>query len=151
MGTPSIKFRVDFREVQQAIKDLRSRVENPRAMMQEIGDIISEDIKNMISTRKTGPDDKPWAPWAESTRKARERKGNAALGLLVDSGTLLRSITSQVIGQHNTVQIGTNVHYAGYLNNGTPKMPARPFLGVSKRAQEGINQAIKLYLGESLK
>lgn len=148
MGTPSLEFRVDFREVQQAIGDLRKKLENPRPLMQEIGDIIAEDIRNMISTRKVGPDDRPWAPWAPSTAKARERKGNAALGLLVDSGTLLRSITSQVIGSHHTVQIGTNVHYAQYLNEGTPKMPARPFLGISKRAQEGINQAIKLYLGD---
>ena len=148
MGTPSLEFRVDFREVQQAIGDLRRKLENPRPLMQEIGDIITEDIRNMISTRKVGPDDRPWAPWAPSTAKARERKGNAALGLLVDSGTLLRSITSQVIGSHHTVQIGTNVSYAQYLNQGTPKMPARPFLGISKRAQEGINQAIKLYLGD---
>lgn len=151
MGTPSLKFRVDFKEVQQAIGDLRRKVEDRRAVMQEIGDIIAEDIRNMIAIRKTDPQDKPWSPWADSTRKARERKGNAALGLLVDSGALLRSITAQVIGSHHTVQIGTNVKYAEYLNNGTEKMPARPFLGVSKRAQQGINEAIRLYLGENLK
>lgn len=148
MATASFDVRVDYREVQNAIGDIRKKLDNPRPLMQEIGDIIAEDIKNMISTRKTGPTDQPWAPWADSTRKARERKGNAALGLLVDSGTLLRSITSQVIGSHHTVQIGTNVHYAEYLNNGTPKMPARPFIGISKRAQEGINQAIKQYFGD---
>ena len=148
MATASFDVRVDYREVQQAIGDIRKKLDNPRPLMQEIGDIIAEDIKNMISVRKTSPTDQPWAPWADSTAKARERKGNAALGLLVDSGTLLRSITSQVIGSHHTVQIGTNVHYAEYLNNGTPKMPARPFMGISKRAQEGINSAIKLYLGD---
>ena len=148
MSNPSFDVRVDFREVQNAIGDIRKKLDNPRNLMQEIGDIIAEDIKNMISVRKTSPSDQPWAPWADSTRKARERKGNAALGLLVDSGTLLRSITSQVIGSHHTVQIGTNVHYAEYLNNGTTKMPARPFIGISKRAQEGINQAIKQYFGD---
>ena len=81
MGTPSLEFRVDFKEVQQAIGDLRKKLENPRPLMQEIGDIIAEDIRNMISTRKVGPDDRPWAPWAPSTAKARERKGNAARGL----------------------------------------------------------------------
>lgn len=148
MSNPSFDVRVDFREVQNAIGDIRKKLDNPRNLMQEIGDIIAEDIKNMISVRKTSPSDQPWAPWADSTRKSRERKGNAALGLLVDSGTLLRSITSQVIGSHHTVQIGTNVHYAEYLNNGTNKMPARPFIGISKRAQEGINQAIKQYFGD---
>jgi phage gpG-like protein len=120
-------------------------------MMKEIGDIVVEDIRHRISTLKQSPEGEAWSPWADSTAKARQRKGNAALGLLVDSGTLLRSITSQVIGSHHTVQIGTNVPYAGYLNDGTPKMPARPFLGVSERAQHDINEVMKQYLGEHLK
>lgn len=146
----SLEFRVNFKDVQSAIGNIRSKVENPRAMMQEIGDIIAEDIKNIIMKRNESPDGKPWAPWRPSTAKARERKGNAKQGLLWDSGRLLRSIKSQVIGSHNTVQIGTDIPYAGYLNNGTSKMSARPFLGVSARAKKGINEAIEQYLGKDL-
>lgn len=148
MSVPSVKFRIDAKEVQEAIGDIRRKLENPRNLMLEIGDIITEDIKHRITTLKTDPDDKPWAPWAPSTEKGRIRKGNAHLGLLFDTGTLLRSITSQVIGSHHTLQVGTSLHYAEYLNDGTKKMPARPFLGISKRAQASINQAITLYFGD---
>ena len=151
MSQKSLEFRVNFKDVQAAIGDIRTRVENPRALMQEIGDVIAEDIKNMITKRKMGPDDKPWAPWAPSTAKARKRKGNAGQGLLWDTGRLLRSIKAQVIGSHNTVQIGTDVKYAGWLNNGTEKMPARPFLGVSARAKKGINQVIESYFKKDTK
>lgn len=144
----SLNFRIDYREVQQSIGDIRKKLDNPRSMMQEIGDIIVEDIKHRIINTKTSPEDIAWAPWAPGTKKAREKKGNAALGLLYDTGTLLNSITSQVIGGHNTLQVGTNVKYAGWLNEGTEKMPARPFLGISKRAQESIDEAIHLYLGQ---
>lgn len=145
-----LEFRVEAKEVQQAIGDIRKKLEKPRDMLREIGDIIVEDIKNRIVKTKQSPENEaPWAPWAPSTAKARERKGNAALGLLFDSGNLLNSITAQIVGSHNTLQIGTNVHYATYLHNGTPKMPARPFMGISKRAQQGINEAIKMYMEKS--
>lgn len=143
-----LDFRVDAKEVQQSIGDIRKKLANPRSMMQEIGDIIVEDIKNRITTTKKDVNtDKSWSPWKPSTKKARTKKGNAALGLLYDSGELLNSITSQVVGSHNTLQVGTNVPYASYLHEGTPKMKARPFMGVSERAQESINEAIVLYLG----
>lgn len=142
-----LDFRINYREVQDSIGDIRKKVENPRSMMQEIGDIIVEDIKHRIINTKTSPQDEAWAEWAPSTAKAREKKGNAALGLLYDTGTLLNSITSQVVGSHHTLQVGTSVPYAGWLNEGTEKMPARPFLGISKRAQESIDEAIRLYLG----
>ena len=148
MSAPSIQFRIDAREVQEAIGDIRKKLQNPRNLMLEIGDIITEDIKHRITTLKTDPEDKPWTPWAPSTEKGRIRKGNAHLGLLFDTGTLLRSISSQVIGSHHTLQVGTNLHYATYLQEGTKKMPARPFLGISKRAQTSINEAIKLYFGD---
>lgn len=144
----SLDLRIDSKDIQQAIGDIRKKLDNPRNLMQEIGDIITEDIKHRIVNLKTSPDGVAWAPWADSTRKARERKGNAALGLLFDSGTLLRSITSQVIGSHHTLQVGTNSPYAEYIQNGTPQMPARPFMGISKRAQDSINQAINMYFGD---
>lgn len=141
-----LNLRVESKDVQEAIGDLRRKLERPRDMLREIGDIITEDIKHRIVKLKADPEDQAWAPWAESTRKGRERKGNAALGLLYNTGTLLHSITSQVVGSHNTLQVGTNVHYAKYLQEGTEKMPARPFLGISKRAQSAIDEAIKMYM-----
>lgn len=44
----------------------------------------------------------------------------------VDTGELRRSITSQVEGMFGIV--GTNKEYAGYVELGTYKMPAQPYL-----------------------
>ena len=150
----SLKFKVARNDINDAIADLEAKIKN-KDMMQEIGDIIVEDIRHRIVKLKADPDDKPWKPWAPSTAKARERKGNAALGLLFDTGTLLRSINAEVKnhGQKGgiTVYVGSNTKYAGWLNDGTEKMPARPFLGVSKRAKESIDEAINMYLTKDSK
>ena len=45
----------------------------------------------------------------------------------VDTGRLRNSITHAVEG--DAVYIGTNVEYAPYVELGTSRMPARPFLG----------------------
>ena len=64
--------------------------------------------------------------------EALERSGQlveneAARECPVDTGRLQNSITHEVEG-HKKVVIGTNVEYAGYVENGTSKMRARPYL-----------------------
>ena len=53
-------------------------------------------------------------------------EGEAKLRAPVDSGTLKGSITHDV--DKNTVRIGTNLEYAGYVEKGTSKMRAQPYL-----------------------
>ncbi len=142
-----LDVKVDFHEIQKALDGIRSRVTNPRPMLNQIGQVIVEDIKRSITQTKASPDGTKWQPWSPSTLKARTKKGNAAKGLLWDSGKLVGSINYQIIGSHNTLQIGSNVYYAEYLNDGTEHMPARPFLGISSRAQQDINEVIRLYFG----
>lgn len=142
-----LDVKVDFNEINAALGDIRKRIANPRPMLNEIGQVIVEDIKHSITTTKLSPSGEAWQPWAPSTFKARVRKGNAAKGLLYDSGALVRSIYYQIVGSHYTLQIGSSAVYAKWLNEGTEFMPARPFLGISSRAQQDINDVIKLYFG----
>ena len=44
----------------------------------------------------------------------------------VDTGRLRASITSEVSGLEG--KVGTNVEYAGFVEYGTSKMPAKPYL-----------------------
>lgn len=51
-----------------------------------------------------------------------------------------------------TVYVGTNVYYAGYVNFGTSKMPARPFLtqgvlGNQREIQELFRDAFDAFMG----
>lgn len=142
-----LDIKIDKGDIKDALGNLAKKVKESRDLMKEIGDIIVEDIKHRIVKLKKDPDDKQWAPWSKATKKARQKKGNATLGLLFDSGELNDSITSKVTSKNN-VQVGTNSPYAGFLNDGTNKMPARPFIGISKRAQKGIDEALKLHFGD---
>lgn len=54
-------------------------------------------------------------------------EGEAKLRTPVDTGLLRGSIDSKVIGDKE-VQVGTNVEYAVYVEKGTSKMRAQPFL-----------------------
>lgn len=46
----------------------------------------------------------------------------------VDTGRLRNSITYQVEAATNTVHVGTNVEYARYVEEGTYKQRAQPYL-----------------------
>ena len=46
----------------------------------------------------------------------------------VDTGRLRGSMTSKVDTANRQVIAGTNVEYAPYVNYGTSRMPARPFM-----------------------
>lgn len=80
-----------------------------------------------IMSRKKDPDQQPWAPWADSTKRHRVAKGTASRGLLHDEGLLLASLIHKA--DQDSVVIGTPINYGAYLQNGTPLMPAREFLG----------------------
>ena len=44
----------------------------------------------------------------------------------VDTGNLQRNIETEY--EDLTLKVGSKVHYAGYVEGGTPKMAAQPFL-----------------------
>lgn len=86
--------------------------------------MIQGQTQRRIAVEKTSPSGGAWAPLAPAT-VARKGTNN----ILVDTGRLLGSIAAHVAGTSAT--IGTSVAYAGYLQGGTSRMPAREFLGLS--------------------
>lgn len=75
-----------------------------------------------------------WAP-----RKRKMKRGARQRALLVQSGRLRRSprITETTA---TSVTVGTDVPYAEPLQEGTAKMPARPYIVVSKSLREKIKR-----------
>ena len=117
-------------DLEQALNEIGlyiERLHNPVPFLIGIGKIEVENVKKRIEDTKLSPDGENWLPWADSTAKARERKGNAEQGLLWDRGDLLNSIHAQVDGE--VLEVGSDLDFASYLQLGTEKMPARPFLG----------------------
>lgn len=125
-------LEANFADVLNEIGLMLARSRNPLPILSRIGASEVENVRERIRSEKDSPFGEPWAPWAPSTAKARERKGNAARGLLFDDGDLLRSIHAEanVYGPgHGTLDIGSDLDYAIFLQDGTEFMPARPYLG----------------------
>lgn len=130
---------------QKQLVSLLNRLKNPRPALEEIGRVVTGTTQNRIRTEKTDPAGTPWQPWATSTTIARIKKGTASRGLLYDSGNLLNSITYQVSGKQ--VSVGSSgVPYAIYLQQGTPNMPARPFIGYSNKDMQYINAILTRFV-----
>ena len=109
-----------------------------------VGGLVQRQTVTRIRSEKTAPSGAAWAAWAASTAK-RKRKGD---GLLVASGRLLGSISASVAG--DTAIIGTNVFYGAYLQEGTPKMVAREFLGLSKANESELMAAVQAFVAARL-
>lgn len=92
-------------------------------------------LLNKIRTRFLAEKDPSETPWIPSKAGIRRRK-KGGTGTLFDTGTLFRSIQLGIVGEgyFNGLPasqriIGTDVPYAPYHQFGTPKLPARPFMG----------------------
>lgn len=118
---------IDISEAMAGLAVIAARAEDSQPLMEAIGKQQSGEVQQRIQRDKTTPWGASWAPWRPSTQRARERKGNAAQGLLWDKGTLLQSVRFDA--DTHEIVIGADVPYAGYLQDGTDRMEARAFLG----------------------
>jgi phage gpG-like protein len=117
-------------DLSQALAGLnRLAMLNMSPWMQSVGQNAQQEIQARIQQSKQDPEHQAWSPWMPSTEKHRTKKGNAGQGLLWDAGLLLHSV--KFSADRDGVAVGADVPYAGYLNDGTEHMAARPFVGWS--------------------
>lgn len=136
----SIKVDVDTSAFKQTI----DKLQKPEALLEKIGQYLVTSTRTRIRTTKTGPDGALWAPWAPSTVLAKQRRNQGGT-LLMNSGRLFDSISHQVVA--GQVEVYSNAPYARYLQLGTSRMPARPFLGISKDDESAIAGLVRRHLG----
>lgn len=101
-----------------------------------------KQIRERLLVKKSGPDGEAWKPWAASTRKKRERKGNAGQGLLVDNRKLVNSF--KVAFTVSKGQLGSPLPYAAAQHHGMPdrNLPARPYAGVGRTDMTGLTKTL---------
>ena len=145
MSTPlSVEFnRFEFAAQFAALQD---KMLFGKRLSNQIGTMVRNDIQSRIKKGKTDAEGNAWAPWAPSTAKARQKKGNAALGLLFDSGALYKSIT--VNKTETGFEVVSSSPYLKYLQFGTAHMPARPVMGMSKAVVQQVTELINKKLSE---
>lgn len=144
----STKTKVTRKSTGSTPEEIVKKLRDPRPLLETIGQLLVASTQARIRTTKTDPRGGAWAPWSTATYIARARSGQLAGGLLYNSGQLYRSIDYKVQGKQ--VIVGSNnVFYASFLQDGTPKMPARPFIGFSDGDREMINRTAQRYLLKS--
>jgi phage virion morphogenesis protein len=136
----SVKVQADTSGFQKTINQLQK----PEALLEKIGQYLVSSTQARIRTTKVAPNGALWAPWAPSTARAKERSGQGG-SLLLNSGRLFNSISHQVVA--GQVEVTSNAPYARFLQLGTNRMPARPFLGISKDDESAIAGLVRRHIG----
>lgn len=131
-----------FISIQQAI----DKLQNPQQFLDQVGQLLRNSTQQRITTTKTSPNGSPFAPWSVATLFARQKKGNAARGILYDTGNLLNAVQYQVVGKQVEVGVDGSAPYGVYLQNGTRHMPARPFVGISEQDRQMVRVLLQSYL-----
>lgn len=115
--------------LQQRIGHAMAAVQQPRALMEAIGQRLVSNVELRFET-KTDPNGLAWLPLADSTRERYERqdKGRRRGSLLQRSGLMLASLTESA--GPDSVTVGFGRPYAIWHILGTSRMPRRdPLFG----------------------
>lgn len=139
-----VKVEIKAANVTGVIEQKRRQLEIMRTSeLRKIGEEEVRITQERIRSSKTGPDGKAWAPWSIATLKQRQRRGDANKGLLYRTGALLQSIKFKV--EDGKLTVYSDAQYGKYLQFGTPKMPARPFIGWGDRINSIVERLTKVF------
>ncbi len=146
---------IDLAQVMAEMDLLISRTSRPFALLTRIGGEEAVKAKKRIEDTKTDPMGDGWLPWRPGTERIREKKGNADLGQLWDSGELKNSIYFDVAA--DGVAIGTDNIIGLYQQDGTYGVGVgpygfhvnpRPFLGWEPDAADVYeSMALQYFMG----
>lgn len=134
--------------IQHYLRAMTDLLRDQTPIMREIGEELVSSTKDRFDKQR-GPDGRPWAPNSPVTR-ARKRNPR----ILIESGMLKDSIRYHA--DRRRVSVGSNRVYAAMQQFGGTKarfshlwgdIPARPFIGMSQRDKERVNDIILQYLG----
>ena len=119
-------------QVQAKMAALQAKVNRQKNLaLQDYARAELQDIERRITVAKTDPQARRWAPWAWSTRRAREREGTAGRGLLYKTGALLRSFRATI--RNGAVSIASSLNYATFLQRGRANMRPRVIVDLGSK------------------
>lgn len=128
--------------IDDALSQLTERMADLTEPMLGIGMLLETSISERIRNSKQSPDGEDWADV-----KGKERD-QILIGLGMQGG-LLSGITS--VADSHSVIAGSDKFYAQFLQMGTRRMVARPFLGISPQDEQDIaDMLLDEWLGGSL-
>ena len=125
---------IDAKNLEGRLAELRAKLDDCSEGMRIVGEEIAAHARRAFTNPEKRP--APWPPLAESTVKARKRKGRSGTAPLVDSGTLARSPRVVQVTK-NSVTVASDraenghslaaIHQFGTKNG---RIPARAFFPI---------------------
>lgn len=138
-------IQTDLPPLARQLTRLAGRLQDLTSVMSSIGGLVEGSTRRRIAEEKTTPEGDPWKPLSARTIAAKtSRSGKTRGGILVDRGNLLKSITHEAAA--DSVIIGSVMLYARWLQEGTQRMEARPFLGLSDKDYRDIDELLADWL-----
>lgn len=135
--------------VQQSIRSLNLYINliqrRTPTMIRLLANLSMKQTKKRLRSEKKDSDGSSWKPWSKSY--AKERKGKKG-SMLVRDGTMLKSLRVDVRGSQG--RMGTPIPYGRHHQKGTKRMPARPWLGVSKENLEQMESSLDRWLKNAM-
>ena len=126
-----------------SLRLMATGVRDTRTLMPRLGEYLQRSTQERFRTQ-TDPDGGAWAALQPRTR---ERKRHNLDKILTQRGYLRRGITYQVTAP-GRVEVGSKLVYAATHQFGRGNIPARPFLGISRRDAEEINAIVRDWASE---
>lgn len=116
------------------------------ALLDVVGAEVETQTRRRIAEEKTSPAGTPWPAW--SSDYAATRSGGQSL--LQSSGHLLDSITHNVTGVGDAVEVGSDLIYAATHEFGDERrgIPQREFLGLSDENTADILSVVNGWLAQ---
>lgn len=163
---------IDDSAVKAMLTRLSQRMGNLTPVMRQIGNTIKNDSLDNFKGQHA-PDGTPWKPLSIATRIARAKRVSGG-GLLTKNGKrtnakayavmttakalldtgILRASVNVLETTPSSVTVGSRLKYAAIHQfggkagrNRKVRIPARPFIGMSKGAQRSIIDTINGYIG----
>lgn len=140
----TVKIKVDTRKFDHDMSKYRRKLSKSKPVLTKVADGEIKAAQTRIRTSKTDPSGNRWAPWSYATIAQRNRMGTTSRGLLYNTGFLLRSFFKRVT--NTKAEVRNTAPYASYLQEGTNRMPARRFLGISNGSRKRIKTLFRKFL-----
>lgn len=142
---------IDVKDFPKLVTSFAGILENAPAadLMNELHYMVREAQASNFATAQSGSGQQwPLRKYHGHPTLDKGRSGIPGHPLLIDTGDLYLSVTSPSGPDHvgeiidKAFTSGTDLPYAGFMEFGTNKIPARPFIGIDKKTVDNMQEKV---------
>jgi len=126
----------------QATNEIK-RIQNFSSFLKEVGQNLESSTKLRFN-KGTDPDGNEWKPRSEKYKEYLRKKRRLNNKVLVLTGQLQKSISYAYDSKE--VNIGTDIDYGVFHQEGSGHMPKREFLGISSDDEQKIEKIVEKHI-----